>query len=259
MSLDCAFLRVQGTDLSVAAQFMGALKQQGHASMSILNYDKRGRPFSANVQVRPVFDAVGPDSQVPVITHFASVMSDVHYKALRGNDSSGSSSGSDSSNSVGGGSGSTISSSRSERSNETLVASRSSGRSSRRPNQECTSAANAAADRDRNRDSNSRIGGSEDAACSGGDTDGDTDGADGRRRSGDDGVAVEGTVSQMDVRAALASLLPVVQIDSPVPFLEEGSSAPPWDRRSRSKFFPIRATVAEQVSSSRTSGSSTSS
>ena len=59
---------------------MKDVKEVGYANMRVYNYRKNGEVFEVNVTVYPVFDSiasVGPDAEVAVLTHFASVMTDI--------------------------------------------------------------------------------------------------------------------------------------------------------------------------------------
>lgn len=68
------------TDATRTKAFMKDIRSVGYAHMRVYNYRKSGEVFEVDVTVYPVFDsisAVGPDSEVAVLTHFASVMSDI--------------------------------------------------------------------------------------------------------------------------------------------------------------------------------------
>eukprot|EP00599_Poterioochromonas_sp_BG-1_P006423 CAMPEP_0173145878 /NCGR_PEP_ID=MMETSP1105-20130129/8154_1 /TAXON_ID=2985 /ORGANISM="Ochromonas sp., Strain BG-1" /LENGTH=532 /DNA_ID=CAMNT_0014059961 /DNA_START=423 /DNA_END=2021 /DNA_ORIENTATION=- len=59
---------------------MKDLKEVGYSRMHVYNYRKNGEMFEVNITVFPVFDSIsstGPDSEVAVLTHFASVMTDM--------------------------------------------------------------------------------------------------------------------------------------------------------------------------------------
>lgn len=71
---------MQMTDKAVTEAFMKDVRSVGYAHMRVYNYRKSGEVFEVDVTVYPVFDsicAIGPDSEVAVLTHFASVMSDI--------------------------------------------------------------------------------------------------------------------------------------------------------------------------------------
>lgn len=68
------------TDKSVTKAFMKDIRSVGYAHMRVYNYRKSGEVFEVDVTVYPVFDsicAVGQDAEVAVLTHFASVMTNV--------------------------------------------------------------------------------------------------------------------------------------------------------------------------------------
>lgn len=59
---------------------MKDIKEVGYGNMRVYNYRKNGDVFEVNVTVYPVFDticSVGPDAEIAVLTHFASVMTDI--------------------------------------------------------------------------------------------------------------------------------------------------------------------------------------
>lgn len=59
---------------------MSSIREIGCATMRIVNYRKCGDPFEVTVTVYPVFDSSspeGPDSEVAVLTHFVSIMTDI--------------------------------------------------------------------------------------------------------------------------------------------------------------------------------------
>lgn len=68
--------------MKTAATFMKNLKEVGYGTMRINNYRKNGEVFNVVVTSFPVYDTVsaeGEDSNVPVLTHFATVLSDIRY------------------------------------------------------------------------------------------------------------------------------------------------------------------------------------
>ena len=80
LGLTFAFMQGRSTDMGATAAFMKDIKAFGYARMSIINYKKSGQAFSATITVRPIFDcicSVGVDANVPVLTHFATTMSDL--------------------------------------------------------------------------------------------------------------------------------------------------------------------------------------
>lgn len=93
----------QMTDKETTESFMNDIRSVGYAHMRVYNYKKSGQIFEVDVTVYPVFDslcAVGPDSEVAVLTHFASVMTDIKdvSRSRDHNSSDGGTTGSDSSN-----------------------------------------------------------------------------------------------------------------------------------------------------------------
>jgi hypothetical protein len=65
--------------LKTAAAFTKDIKEVGYGNMRVHNYRKNGERYVATVTVFPVFDSIaptGPDSDVPVLTHFATVLSE---------------------------------------------------------------------------------------------------------------------------------------------------------------------------------------
>lgn len=66
----------QLTDSKTAAAFTKDVKEVGYGNMRINNYRKNGEVFNASITVFPVYDSV-VTGEVPVLTHFATLMSDV--------------------------------------------------------------------------------------------------------------------------------------------------------------------------------------
>jgi len=80
VGLTCSFLQGEMTSKEATKSFMNDIRSVGYAHMRVYNYKKSGQIFEVDVTVYPVFDslcAVGPDSEVAVLTHFASVMTDI--------------------------------------------------------------------------------------------------------------------------------------------------------------------------------------
>jgi hypothetical protein len=76
----CAFLQGKGTNLKTASTLTKDVCETGYGSMRIHNYKKNGQMFRGDVTVFPVYDtmvAVGENCELPVLTHFASVLSNV--------------------------------------------------------------------------------------------------------------------------------------------------------------------------------------
>ena len=68
--------------MKTAATFVKNLKEVGYGTMRINNYRKNGEVFNVVVTSFPVYDTVsaeGENSNVPVLTHFATVLSDIRY------------------------------------------------------------------------------------------------------------------------------------------------------------------------------------
>jgi len=84
LGLTCAFLQGEDTDMEIVNAFTKDIKQTAYARMRIHNYDRRGGKFASTVTVFPIYDSIahdGPDSDIPVLTHFCTVHSDVVYFA----------------------------------------------------------------------------------------------------------------------------------------------------------------------------------
>ena len=82
LGLTCAFLQGEDTDMEIVNAFTKDIKQTAYARMRIHNYDRRGAKFATTVTVFPIYDSIahtGPDSDIPVLTHFCAVHSDVVY------------------------------------------------------------------------------------------------------------------------------------------------------------------------------------
>ena len=75
--LPCKFLQGELTDKKVSATFMDDVREIGYARMRILNYRKDGSKYSATVTVFPVFDSISPESESPILTHFAAILSSI--------------------------------------------------------------------------------------------------------------------------------------------------------------------------------------
>lgn len=76
----CSFLQGKGTNLKTASTLTKDVCETGYGSMRIHNYKKNGQMFRGDVTVFPVYDtmvAVGENCELPVLTHFASVLSNV--------------------------------------------------------------------------------------------------------------------------------------------------------------------------------------
>ncbi len=76
----CSFLQGKGTNLKTAASLTKDVCETGYGSMRIHNYKKNGQMFRGDVTVFPVYDtmvAVGENCDIPVLTHFASILSNV--------------------------------------------------------------------------------------------------------------------------------------------------------------------------------------
>ena len=68
------------TDKKVTRTFMSQVGSFGYGCMTVINYTKSGRPFVVTVKVFPVYDAVsatGCDSDQPMLTHLATVLTSV--------------------------------------------------------------------------------------------------------------------------------------------------------------------------------------
>jgi PAS domain S-box-containing protein len=74
--LTCAFLQGELTDVKKAAAFTKDVMEVGYGNMQINNYRKNGEAFSAQITVFPIYDSFGA-SESPVLTHFASILSDI--------------------------------------------------------------------------------------------------------------------------------------------------------------------------------------
>jgi hypothetical protein len=62
---------------------MRDVKELGYGKMTVCNYKKNGETFQVEVIVYPIFDSpvnAGKDSDLPVLTHYASVMIPVMQK-----------------------------------------------------------------------------------------------------------------------------------------------------------------------------------
>lgn len=78
--LTTSFLQGPLTDRKTTASFMRDVQEFGYGNMRVINYRRSGEMYICTVQVFPVFDSirpVGPDSELPVLTHFAVVVSAV--------------------------------------------------------------------------------------------------------------------------------------------------------------------------------------
>lgn len=78
--LTTSFLQGPLTDRKTTANFMRDVQEFGYGNMRIINYRRSGEMFICTIKVFPVFDSVrptGPDCEVPVLTHFAVVVSSV--------------------------------------------------------------------------------------------------------------------------------------------------------------------------------------
>jgi PAS domain-containing protein len=76
----CKILQGAKTDKQVVSRFMQNVVTDGFAEMRVVNYKKNGAMFTGTVTAYPVFDSVPRvrgGSGAPVMTHFASVLSDV--------------------------------------------------------------------------------------------------------------------------------------------------------------------------------------
>ena len=72
----------QATHLKTAATFTKNIKEFGYANMRINNYRKNGSLFNVSVTSFPIYDSLAVDgvcSDVPVLTHFATILSDIRY------------------------------------------------------------------------------------------------------------------------------------------------------------------------------------
>jgi hypothetical protein len=68
--------------MKTAAAFTKNLKEVGYGNMRIINYRKNGEVFNVAVTSFPIYDtvsAIGEKSEVPVLTHFATILSDIRY------------------------------------------------------------------------------------------------------------------------------------------------------------------------------------
>lgn len=68
------------TDVGTTQAFLRSVQEVGYGQMRIKNYKKNNDVFDVTVTVYPVFDTkspVGPDSDRPVLTHFATLWSDI--------------------------------------------------------------------------------------------------------------------------------------------------------------------------------------
>jgi PAS domain S-box-containing protein len=74
--LTCAFLQGELTDVKKAAAFTKDVVEVGYGNMQINNYRKNGEAFSAQITVFPIYDSFGA-SESPILTHFATVLSDI--------------------------------------------------------------------------------------------------------------------------------------------------------------------------------------
>eukprot|EP00596_Hydrurales_sp_CCMP1899_P002096 CAMPEP_0119033450 /NCGR_PEP_ID=MMETSP1177-20130426/492_1 /TAXON_ID=2985 /ORGANISM="Ochromonas sp, Strain CCMP1899" /LENGTH=491 /DNA_ID=CAMNT_0006990203 /DNA_START=161 /DNA_END=1636 /DNA_ORIENTATION=- len=80
LGLTCNLLQGDLTDAKTAAAFTRDMKEVGYGVMRINNYRKNGEIFNAEIAGFPIYDSVsssGADSDVPVLTHFACILSDV--------------------------------------------------------------------------------------------------------------------------------------------------------------------------------------
>ena len=75
--LPCKFLQGELTNKKVSATFMDDVRKFGYARMHVLNYRKDGSNYTATVTVFPVFDSVSPESEAPILTHFAASLSSI--------------------------------------------------------------------------------------------------------------------------------------------------------------------------------------
>lgn len=70
------------TDLRTAASFTKSMRELGYANMRINNYRKNGTVFNVSITSFPIYDSVsakGNNSDVPILTHFATFLSDIRY------------------------------------------------------------------------------------------------------------------------------------------------------------------------------------
>lgn len=58
------------------------MRELGYANMRINNYRKNGTVFNVSITSFPIYDSVsakGNNSDVPILTHFATFLSDIRY------------------------------------------------------------------------------------------------------------------------------------------------------------------------------------
>lgn len=75
--------------MNAAAAFTKDFRELGYGVVRIHNYKKNGEMFAVTLTMFPIFDsltATGIDSETPVLTHFATILSDI--KPVSGNTSS---------------------------------------------------------------------------------------------------------------------------------------------------------------------------
>lgn len=78
IGLTMAFLQGPMTDSRTTSRFVQDIKDFGYGHMRVVNYRRSGEMYLCTVQAFPVFDSIrpdGPDCDVPVLTHFACVLS----------------------------------------------------------------------------------------------------------------------------------------------------------------------------------------
>jgi len=81
LGLTCGFLQGPMTNKKITEDFMKSIEGSGYGNMQVYNYKKNGDIFEVTITVYPVFDSVcsiGPEADIAVLTHYASVMKDVH-------------------------------------------------------------------------------------------------------------------------------------------------------------------------------------
>mmetsp|Transcript_35955 Transcript_35955/g.34032 ORF Transcript_35955/g.34032 Transcript_35955/m.34032 type:complete len:515 (+) Transcript_35955:255-1799(+) len=74
--LTCAFLQGELTDVKTAAAFTKDVMEVGYGNMQINNYRKNGEAFNVSITVFPIYDSFGA-GEPPILTHFATVLSDI--------------------------------------------------------------------------------------------------------------------------------------------------------------------------------------
>ena len=65
------------TDMHAAKDIVKSVSATGYGHMRIINYKKGGQVFRGDVTVFPVYDANTYTGDVPILTHFVSVLSNV--------------------------------------------------------------------------------------------------------------------------------------------------------------------------------------